>query len=964
MNSPSTRKRGNVGETAVRLKLESHPFWWDIMDNSRNDRGVDLLALVDDPLLGIREVPVAIQVKSGKSKFNRPKKQADGEVEGWWYYEPSKKHFDYWLECDVPVLLVLHNEEQDTSYWAHVTEGTVESTGKGAKILVERHKTISEECRDQLLRVAVRQSASLALEGTVLSDGLEEIPHERRLRYALVVPRLSSPHPSMALEQPIDAYEAVALLAQGNFRELDRIAEQHEEVPHPDAVPPGASWVWQVVGAIWNWLETNTTGRLETVYASAPDRHSATSSGVLLACALWRQERRSDAMTLLEDLAQRDDPDALDLAWVLVQRGRFHADLGNYDRAQSDVAAARRLLETVHDDFKVSEPMVTALSAGAARTSHIITATRRFRNGSVDTESTEAWIARQQESYLELLKASDTTVSWWRSQDVALALGREQDSRFDSWAKDDPAQHISGSPIPETRLLSAELNADLTGEHGHWKAYSGRRGIQCLMRAASFADAAAELEEGLDALRRCGDSNRFTRAIRHLVKVGPVAPIATSMAKIPTSGWTHTTAKTNFEALALAGDLLEQSAADRLLEQCARAACGETTDLGCTQDEGFFSLPSFATEAAAGVLPAASIGSHDDFAGYLSRLPEVPPVVFLRGLEMALLFLDYEQVGPTNRRALLSLVERGNAELSAAVWGWSGTHGDTAALRSLAQAAAQGEIPALAEIRDVSVLDEAQSTALIEVLDQRVDQARIDALAGSGRSDNSAYCHALTRLNLKIPSAARWDSVVAFLGETRTFIEEKGAICRALAADAELIPDDVRDQLSAVVDLVVSESPSFWPGVEAAGMELRLRIALGLIGSTEFEDAVTQLALGSHQEREDACWILRSSGCANRQLLLRILARDTDFTVRYRAAQTAAYLVATEASDSDIDLAWELARDTGRQIPIAVLRGFGEATNPLRSAVAEIATSLEQHPSAAVRHHVSRVLRREGSPSS
>ncbi|WP_419909491.1 hypothetical protein [Candidatus Poriferisodalis sp.] len=616
---------------------------------------------------------------------------------------------------------------------------------------------------------------------------------------------------------------------------------------------------------------------------------------------------------------------------------------------------ARELLRLVHDDEEVSAPMVSAIAAGAARTADVIVTTRRFRGGAGDAEPTEAWIARQQEAYLELLKASDTAVSWWRSQATALALGREQDSDFESWAEDDPPQYIGGSPMPETRLQSAELNADITGEHGQWKALSARRGIQTLMRAPSHPNAAAELENGIDALRRCGDSSRLTKAMRHLLKVGPLAPIAASVAKVPTSGWTHTTARTNFEALALAGDLLEHATADQLLEQCARAACGEATDLGCTQDEGYFNLPSFATEAAAGVLPAASRSAHDDFAGHLAKLPEVLPVTFLRGLERAFFFLDYAQVSHPTRQQLLSLADRGHARLSSAVWGWFANHGSAAALRSLAEAAAQGDIYALAEIKDVSAFEESEGAELIDTLVERVEHARVDALAGGGNSGNSAFCHALTWLNLRLPEVARWEPVIAFLGEARTFIEDRSAICIALATDAQLIPRDVRDQLAAVVDVAASGSASFWPGAEAAGTRLRLQIALGLIDATGVDDAVARLALGSPQEREDACLILHASACTNRRLLLRFLVRDTDFSVRYQAAQTIGYLVALGASDADIDLAWDVAGDDSRQLPIALLEGFAAVPGIPGVAAQEIGSSLLQHPSAAMQHHVARV---------
>jgi hypothetical protein len=51
-------------------------------------------------------------------------------------------------------LLVLHDLETRISYWVHVTAEAIESTGKGAKILVPARQTIDLEHLDDLLAVA------------------------------------------------------------------------------------------------------------------------------------------------------------------------------------------------------------------------------------------------------------------------------------------------------------------------------------------------------------------------------------------------------------------------------------------------------------------------------------------------------------------------------------------------------------------------------------------------------------------------------------------------------------------------------------------------------------------------------------------------------------------------------------------------------------------------------------------
>ena len=253
-------------------------------------------------------------------------------------------------------------------------------------------------------------------------------------------------------------------------------------------------------------------------------------------------------------------------------------------------------------------------------------------------------------SVRDLLVASDTTVSWWRSQHIASALSREQDASFESWAEDNPKTHVGGAPMPDTELFSAELNADVTGEHGTWRALAARRGQQTLMRAASSPDEADELVKGLDTLRRSGDSRHLTQAMGHLVRTGPLKPLVTAMNNIPASGWTQTTALSNFEALGLAGDL----------------------------------------------------------------------------------------------------IERGDAKSSAAVRGWFAAYGDSDALAALKKGAIEGDIYALSAINSETAFDEHEAAALIEILEQRVQQTHTQALAGTGDDTSPTYCNAL-RLQSAVP---------------------------------------------------------------------------------------------------------------------------------------------------------------------------------------------------------------------
>ena len=647
---------------------------------------------------------------------------------------------------------------------------------------------------------------------------------------------------------------------------------------------------------------------------------------------------------MLDGVVGCDDLDPVDYGWALVQRARIRTDLSDSDAARADAVEAQRILSGDRDDITVS-----ALAASAAWCLYSTAAARRYHPDPTDSASDVDRATEQWEAFGDLVAAADTTVSWWRSQDIASGLSREQDTSFASWAEDDPTSYVGGSPMPEVKLFAAELNADITAEHSTWRALSARRAQQTLMRAASSPDEAGELVEGLDGLRRSGDSRHLTKAIQHLVTVGPMAPLAAAMDKLPVSGWTQTTALANFKSLAAAGDLIVETRADELIEQCARAACGDTTDLGCTAGEGYFSLPAYATSAAAGLLPSASSAMHAPFASHLARLPDVPPESFRRGLDQALAYLDYAQVGQADRRALRDLAERGHAQLRATVLGWFAAHGDASALGELKQAAIEGDIEALSAINSDTAFNDQEATALVATLEQRVQKTRSEALAGRWNSGSPDSSYALARCNLLFPNAARWGAVIDLFGESHAFIEDKRAICDAIAVLPGALPPETRDGLVPLIGAAATDFKAAWPGTEPGGMALRLKVTLGLVNRTNIEAAVVQLVFGTRQERRDASLVLREAPCVNRELLLNVLLRDTDFAVRYCAAETVGYLAGVERNDATVALARDLARRDGRQLPLALIRGISAATVAPSQMNIGILALLTEHASAAIR---------------
>ncbi|MYH67237.1 MAG: DUF4365 domain-containing protein [Dehalococcoidia bacterium] len=923
------------------LKLSKFP--WHVVPSNNRDEGTDLYVTTSD---ANRHGVLGVQVKTGPSYFRRPKLDGEGVILGWWYYESSRRHFDYWTSHSAPHILVLYDEEADTAYWVHVTPDKVVSTGKGCKILVPAERKVDGDHRNDLLAVTHGRGSSPTLEGTAFWAGARNIAPEEQLRCALIAPRLVAPHRNAGNQKPITAVEAVALLAQGRFRALVAFAEEHPDVPDPREEPPeGGDWAWSFTAAIWDWATTDSVDRLRASFASAPGGREKAASGIFFACALQRvqshgegvepQTRHSEALAVLDELVDGGDLGASDLGWVLVQRARSKSEAGQDEEAESDAGSA---LTKFVDQRDVT---TTALAAAARATAWGIVAARDFQEADLGS----------------LITASDNAVSWWRSQAISEALTSAASTHFNTWAEKRYLM-LTGGNAADDNLFAAELNADLLGDQGIFGHVASLKARQRMMSAASSRDEVAELIEGLDALRGSGDESSLESAIVHLRRAGPIEAAANSVNKISPDEWTRTTAGTNFSALRLAGDLVEEATASDLLLSVTRLAAGETTDYEKLV------LRSVLVEhsvfgAAAGLMRSASTSTHQAVARMIGALPRPQLDHSVSRLPDVIWQLDFDQVPVPERSALSELGWSDQGRLGIAVLGWLAANKDTDALGELRRRAVSGDLAALDGL-GLQAIDEAEAASIIErlagIVTDTISSARKGTLSIGGR-DNSGT---LTRLNFLFPKLAMWDPIVELLCEPRVLEDDKLSPCYLVVETPDQLPEEPRNRLAGDIDSIGKAVRAFGRPSDS-GMGVAISIALGVASGGDADTAIARLVSGSPQHRQAAALLLGSGYRSNMQPVLAALAGDTHFEVRRTAAEAVGKLAGVSPSPQIDELARHLVAHRGTDLPEALLIGLGQHDQVLSGTGVEIAQRLEGSPSARVRHSAQRLLSRQSS---
>ena len=912
---------------------------WGPVRNADHDLGTDLLVQARDQRRFDRGLIVGVQVKAGPSYFRRRKRDKGNRVLGWWYYESDAKHFDDWVTHSLPHLLVLHCLTERKSYWAHVTADRVTRTGRGCKILVPADQTINEEHAGALFAVACEQKTNPVIEGTALSGLPGGTPPARRLRYALVAPRLVAPNPNARQEVTIDAVDGAALLAQGRFFDLVQFAEKHESVPAPTQPYTGRDWGWLFVAAIWDWALTDSVERLEAAFAAARSSEETAASGVVLACALHRLERCDRALEVLEGLVDGDDLSPVDHGWVLVQRARFRTEVGDFDGARLDAIRAQRCFLGDRDDITAS-----ALAAAAA-----------WQLYAAACFADPADWAERHRGFGELVTASDTAVSWWRAQTVSWGLGRVEKTRFETWADPYP-RYLFRWESPRTQeLFAAEFSADITGEHSSWKQACALYGRQRLVDASKHANKTLELVEGLRALRRSGDHKSLEKAIRRLCYDGPIGPVAEAVNEIPSAGWTHTTCDTNFAALAGAGDLVEEASATEFacwIAELVQDPVELTERLKPSR-----TVPMAALEAVTGLLPAAGNRAHTAAARLIAELPDPPPYVTSQQVCKAIGLLDYGMVDQEARDALWEKAREQRGWIAVAALGWLADNRYPGAETEAISRAVAGELQAIGAVSDLSALGRSEAVSVIDRLADATDQILAAARRGTHGGDRIDAAYWLAAMSLEFPNHPRWDKALELLLEPRVAGHDKRPACLLMAQNADRLPADVRSALAANTASVAESEPGIGLEADIGGIETMLEIVLGMPVGQDAATAIAKLAVGTPEQRSDAAMLLGWGQQPHQQPLLAALSADPHPQVRREAACAIGKLAVTDPLPAIRSQAWELACKDGILLPAALLSGLARASSPTSIIASEIAQHLQEHPSAIIRQWTRHILR-------
>jgi tetratricopeptide (TPR) repeat protein len=722
-DAPSPQPADRVHGRAALAAVAFQRIGWGPIDNGKQDFGTDLFVLVFDERGEQLGLMVGAQVKTGATGAFAEPKRDHGNVVGWWFRDDDRSHIDDWLRHSVPHVIVLCDEKSEVCYWAHVTpERVVPAGAKGARIFVPSDQTIDLEHREALLEIAGANRPGVAWEGSAWTGAADLLPRDR-LRHALVTPRLIAPHPNAGKNDPIDADEAVALMVLARRHDLDRFADEHDEVPELHAVPEDAAWRWRFAAALRRRMVLDESEDLIARVADAPTPADRAAATVAAATSLIEVARVADALELLDAAIERDEAEAVHHAWLLVQRARTRAEVGRIADAQDDALRAQGVRLAAPGDATAS-----AIAASAAillfNTANWEEADEEDEDVATRDEEDEDVATRDGKDVATLAISADTAASWWRSQITNSGLWGIAERSFAAWVEREPTTHADGFP-GHNKLIAAAVMASHAGEQSSWRSLiSGvaKSDILAFDRHADPKEVAAALEQ----LRLPGDHKPLRDTVLRVVADGPAEAAAAAALAVDLDASTRTTVYADLALLGAAGDVLDRQVATRMVGVLL-AAITEPERLEARTVPGY-QLSAPILDALIGVIAAADVSAQRAVAEHVLGLPAVEDYGVARAWIRLVRALP-KGVWSLDDAGRLRDTQRHDQRLHMALLALADQLGDAAAHGALVDALREGSFGALEVAADLTSVPDDALTGLLRGHRQRDG-------ASAGRTDD------------------------------------------------------------------------------------------------------------------------------------------------------------------------------------------------------------------------------------
>ena len=829
MRASKNEAKGMSGESYVTAKLEE--FGFGVAQNNRHDLGTDLLVFVRDQrgfdLGGL----MGVQVKNWPSLVKKP--SVDNGREGWWFPE-SADHFNYWLDFPIPHLMVLFDDAAKESYWVHITEDAVQSTGKGKKIFIPRENVLNKESIPSLIKIALSKLPQPSWEGSIL-EGASEIPNEVRLRYALIAPRLIAPHPNLTVSD-ISSVEAIALLSLTRIDEVTVRYKEVQELLDPEKSAKSDDPLWRLYSALFEWVVNKQVDSVLNFPSADTEADIAAAVEVIKATVLSEKHLPQRACKELRDALTRDDYSPVDYAWLQLHLARNLIEIGEFDRAQG-----LALEVSLIGQIEYKDPSARYL-AGVAMDFVFQLHSRVQRMG----------FEAEEQNLTKAIKARDTAASWWRTQIVVSGLSDFVEKTYLQWSDNDDITIWKAYDAVVLRMRSASLIAGFAADTNNW-----RYAVVLLARYfLVFSTDTNELVYALNLLRIAGAKNELKLAASHFLRFGPIEPLVQVVNKLSLDDSTRISLRCDFALIEKCASILDTNSVDKyalwLLQEIENPS--KTYVFG-----SYHWYVSKAIEVLANIYDTCSSEVMVKIHDHLITMPGVEDDLCADAYSKLIASIVEDDIAKGkvwDSGKLAKLAARGDNDetnLKKAIERLVSTY-DSEIREGLLERIEAGDIDALASWGNLADLPKSAVQGMLGNLSNKIETIIKNAHSGASIVGAFDKLSVLIKLNISHPDYANWQPCLKMIHDQRVAPNDLVPGIKVMINGYQKIPTGVanamREPLTRLVESGVIHDP--WPFSSLFNADLRgpASILLGLLFPEDVPMAkITQML------REDASLI-------------------------------------------------------------------------------------------------------------
>lgn len=915
MRAPATEATGTSGASMAKANFER--LGWGAVENTTHDVGTDLFLMARDERRFDLGVLVGAQVKSGPSFFESKARDDSGAEIGWWF-SSDQGHFDAWLDHTVPHLIILQDLDSNQSYWTHITREAVQSTGKGAKILVPRKQVVDDNHREDLLAVATSQRPAAVWEGSAWT-GAQDLSSSDLLRYAMVVPRLVAPHPNFRV-QTLTPEQYLAMVVLVRVDELS--SRRHlvaESVPSVDEAAKSADWRWRFSSALYRYLTDDRDPKPLADCIDLDGEPACFAAGSIAAsAALIECGQIEDAIKILDTAIDADRCWPVDQAWLLAQRARALAELGKRSRARNDALA----VQTIRAEYP-HDASATAIAGAAARLV--------FQVSDIGSEDIS-----------EVVTVADSAGAWWWTQVLAQGLGQEADQHFAAWAGGEPSD--SGA----NQLRAASLIAGFTADHGSWRRAMALFGRHRLMPAKSSCDA-DEVVGPLVVLRLAGDRRSLSDAASNVMRSGPAQAVSRVASEIDLDVTTHTRALTEIEFLTAVGDVVATPDADRHMDW-ALQVLEDQRPLAERIDPGF-DVHHYLLKMINGLLLAVGQATRRRVIDRVLSLDSQAKQSAASGWARIVRSMPSESWTPDDADRARARSGEHNWELEYALLGVAAPRHEEVMQRLITEAEAH-QFKVLHALRELKGLPDGLAKALREMASRHVCAQLHRADSGGGYAMGADWAWYVAALNLSNPSLADWPTLLQLIQHPLAHPQHVIGAVNLLASNAHEVPREIALKLSEACRSILDRRPvDVFSSTDIKAEAKWAAISLEGVSGTRDPACIFELLAGSETDRRIASLTIGLDRMADQLPALTALAFDESPVVHGAASEALGIWVGDGVGgDRAIAVARRVIQSSGTRRARRFVSGFHHVSQ--NDLPGELSDVLTRHVSAWVRHEL------------